>query len=99
MLNTLVPPALPLALSAFAARSLWSLRATGARSRASATRISVSPRAGGESAVFKVCHPAEGEDILQCQAMALEHIALADPALPVPRLIGARRRAPAAHHA
>ena len=43
--------------------------------------------AGGESFVFKVCHPAEGEDVLTCQALALEHIALADPGLPVPRLI------------
>ena len=36
--------------------------------------------------MFKLCNPAEGEDILRCQAEALEHIALADPELPIPRL-------------
>jgi 4-aminobutyrate aminotransferase-like enzyme/Ser/Thr protein kinase RdoA (MazF antagonist) len=44
----------------------------------------------GRSVVFKLCHPAEGEDVLLCHAEALEHIAAADPALPVPRLIRTR---------
>jgi 4-aminobutyrate aminotransferase-like enzyme len=89
MLNTLRPPALPLdVLQAFAERSygllgVWS-PLEGERDQNYRVLC-----AGGESATFKVCHPAEGEAILQCQAMALEHIARAEPALPVPRLIRA----------
>ena len=55
-----------------------------AGSRASATRTSASTADGG-SVVFKLCHPAEGDAILRCQAEALEHIAWPIP-LPVPRL-------------
>ncbi len=86
MLKTLRPPELPLeALSAFAVAAYgisgaWS-RLEGERDQN--FRIS---HAGGGSVVFKLCHPAEGDDVLHCQAEALEHIALADPALPVPRL-------------
>ncbi len=42
--------------------------------------------AEGVPFVFKLCHPAEGVEVLVCQAEALEHIARVDPALPVPRL-------------
>ena len=97
MLNTLRPPALPLdVLQAFAQRSyglsgVWS-PLEGERDQN--YRIL---GAGGESATFKVCHPAEGEAILECQAMALEHIAGSEPALPVPRLIRTRNDEVLAH--
>ena len=87
MLDTLVPPDLPeqalssFALGAYGLAGKWS-RLEGERDQN--FRVTA---ASGESFVFKVCHPAEGEDVLTCQALALEHIALADPALPVPRLI------------
>jgi 4-aminobutyrate aminotransferase-like enzyme/aminoglycoside phosphotransferase (APT) family kinase protein len=86
MLKTLRPPELPLdVLTRFASRAYgldgaWT-RLEGERDQ----NFRVTPAAGG-SAVFKLCHPAEGEGILLCQAEALEHIALADPGLPVPRL-------------
>ena len=40
--------------------------------------------------MFKLCHPGEGEEVIRCQAEALEHIAAVDPDLPVPRLIRTR---------
>lgn len=90
MLNTLRPPALPLdVLEAFAERSyglsgVWS-PLEGERDQNYRVR-----GPDGASVVFKVCHPAEGDAILRCQAAALEHITEAEPALPVPRLIRAR---------
>lgn len=42
--------------------------------------------ASGASWVFKVCNRHESPEIIQCQAEVLEHIALTDPSLPVPRL-------------
>ena len=87
MLKTLRPPELPLdALKRFAAKAYgldgaWT-RLEGERDQ----NFRIALGAHG-SVVFKLCHPAEGEDILLCQAQALEHIALADPALPVPRLV------------
>ena len=42
---------------------------------------------GGRSYVFKLCNPEEGDAIIACQALLLEHIARSDVALPVPRLI------------
>jgi 4-aminobutyrate aminotransferase-like enzyme/Ser/Thr protein kinase RdoA (MazF antagonist) len=86
MLKTLRPPDLPLdALAAFAATDYG---LTGAWTRLEGERdqnfrILI---ADGGSVVFKLCHPEEGDGILECQAAALEHIALADPDLPVPRL-------------
>jgi 4-aminobutyrate aminotransferase-like enzyme/aminoglycoside phosphotransferase (APT) family kinase protein len=44
----------------------------------------------GVSFVFKVCHPEEGNSVLSCQALALEHIAAVNPSVPVPRLIRSR---------
>jgi 4-aminobutyrate aminotransferase-like enzyme len=38
------------------------------------------------SFVIKVCNPAEGHSIVDCQLKALEHIADVDPELPVPRV-------------
>ena len=85
MIDTLRPPELPLdVLSAFAGRvygldGAWT-RLDGERDQN--FRVS----APGGSVVFKLCNPADGLDILRCQAEALKHVALADPALPVPRL-------------
>ena len=90
MLDTLRPPALPLdvlhafALSAYGLGGTWSAL-EGERDQN--YRILSSD---GQSAVFKVCQPAEGIAILQCQAEALEHIAEAEPSLLVPRLIRTR---------
>lgn len=90
MLDTLRPPALPLdvlqsfALEAYGVSGAWSAL-EGERDQN--FRIK---GADGRSVVFKVCHPAEGEPVLQCQAAALEHIAETDPSLPVPRLIRTR---------
>ncbi|MCX7351129.1 MAG: phosphotransferase, partial [Alphaproteobacteria bacterium] len=90
MLDTLRPPALPLdvlhafALSAYGLGGTWS-PLEGERDQN--YRILSSD---GQSAVFKVCQPAEGIAILQCQAEALEHIAEAEPSLLVPRLIRTR---------
>lgn len=90
MLDTLRPPALPLdvlqsfALEAYGLSGAWSAL-EGERDQN--FRIK---GADGRSAVFKVCHPAEGDPVLQCQAEALEHIAETDPSLPVPRLIRTR---------
>lgn len=41
----------------------------------------------GRSFVFKLCNPEEGDDVIACQAAALEHIARTDASLPVPRLV------------
>ena len=96
MLNTLRPPALPLdALQAFAERS-YGLSGVWSPLEGERDQNYRVLRAGGVSATFKVCHPAEGDAILQCQATALEHIAEADPALPVPRLIRTRNGEPLA---
>jgi 4-aminobutyrate aminotransferase-like enzyme/Ser/Thr protein kinase RdoA (MazF antagonist) len=87
MLDTLRPPAVDAeALKAFAAefyglQGIWT-PLEGERDRN--YRIAL---ADGRSVVFKLCHPAEGTDVLRCQSEALEHIAATDPALPVPRLI------------
>ena len=96
MLNTLRPPALPLdALHAFAERS-YGLSGVWSPLEGERDQNYRVLGAGGVSATFKVCHPAEGDAILQCQATALEHIAEADPALPVPRLIRTRNGEPLA---
>lgn len=42
--------------------------------------------AGGAAWVFKLCNANETPAIIRCQTDVLEHIALADPALPVPRV-------------
>lgn len=44
----------------------------------------------GGGFILKLCQPAEGVAIPECQAAALEHIAAVDPSLPVPRLVRAR---------
>ena len=87
MLTTLHPPALPeAAIIAFAAKAYgisgdWS-RLEGERDQN--FRVNMGSRG---SVVFKVCQPLEGDEVLQCQAEALEHIAMADPSMPVPRLV------------
>ena len=96
MLNTLRPPALPLdALQAFAERS-YGLSGVWSPLEGERDQNYRVLGAGGVSATFKVCHPAEGDAILECQATALEHIAEADPALPVPRLMRTRNGEPLA---
>jgi 4-aminobutyrate aminotransferase-like enzyme len=40
----------------------------------------------GAQWVFKACNPHEPVSVMECQALALEHVARTDPALPVPRL-------------
>ena len=90
MLDSLRPPALPLdllqafALRAYGLTGAWS-PLEGERDQ---NRRIASP--DGYSTVFKVCQPAEGDAILQCQAEALVHIAETEPSLPVPRLIRTR---------
>ncbi|WP_373505826.1 aminotransferase class III-fold pyridoxal phosphate-dependent enzyme [Aestuariivirga sp.] len=87
MLNTLVPPNLPEQVLALFARGTYGLAGNWSRLEGERDQNFRVTATTGESFVFKVCHPAEGEDVLTCQALALEHIALADPGLPVPRLI------------
>ena len=90
MLSTLIPPGLPLEVVAgFVERShgikgRWT-RLEGERDQN--FRIELGD---GTSITLKVCHPEEGEAILACQAEALEHIAVTDSALPVPRLLRSR---------
>ncbi len=91
MLKTLSPPDLPLdvlerfALAAYGLEGRWT-RLDGERDQN--FRVET---AKGARFVFKVCHPAEGLDVLTAQAEALEHIAATDPSLPVPRLLRSKR--------
>ncbi|MFN4142363.1 aminotransferase class III-fold pyridoxal phosphate-dependent enzyme [Aestuariivirga sp.] len=91
MLNTLRPPRLPasvlqaFATAAYGLEGRWT-PLEGERDQ------NFRVEGGAGSVVFKLCHPEEGEDVLLCQAEALEHIALADPSLPVPRLLRTRER-------
>jgi 4-aminobutyrate aminotransferase-like enzyme/Ser/Thr protein kinase RdoA (MazF antagonist) len=90
MLATLRPPSVELeALKAFAAEA-YGLAGDWTPLEGERDRNFRLSSAAGSSVVFKLCHPAEGEDVLICQAEALEHIAAADPALPVPRLLRTR---------
>lgn len=86
MLKTLRPPDLPLdVLGAFAARR-YGLAGAWTRLEGERDQNFRITAADGGSVVLKLCHPEEGDDILASQAAALEHIALADPGLPIPRL-------------
>ena len=86
MLDTLKPPGVPdeacqrLAADAYGLAGQWS-RIEGERDQNH--RVVADD---GTQWVFKLCNPDEGDDILACQAAALEHIAATDPVLPVPRL-------------
>ena len=86
MLDTLTPPRLPLEVVTSFAEEAYGI--AGAWTRLEGERDQnfrvAPPHAPG--VVFKICNPAEGEAVLSCQAEVLEHIALADPALPVPHL-------------
>jgi 4-aminobutyrate aminotransferase-like enzyme/aminoglycoside phosphotransferase (APT) family kinase protein len=90
MLDTLRPPALPLDVLQAFARDTYGLSGDWSALEGERDQNCRIVAADGSSAVFKVCHPAEGDAVLQCQAEALEHIADADPALPVPRLVRTR---------
>jgi 4-aminobutyrate aminotransferase-like enzyme/Ser/Thr protein kinase RdoA (MazF antagonist) len=90
MLATLRPPSVDSeALKAFAA-SVYGLVGAWNPLEGERDRNFRVVSATGASVVFKLCHPAEGDSVLLCQAEALEHIAAADPSLPVPRLIRTR---------
>ena len=85
-LTTMNPPKLPLGtLQEFAERDFG---LTGAWSALEGERDQNFRVRGADGVphVFKLCHPAEGAEVLHCQAEALEHIARVDPGLPVPRL-------------
>jgi Ser/Thr protein kinase RdoA (MazF antagonist) len=43
--------------------------------------------AGDDRLVLKVAHPADHRDVIDMQCCALEHVAAADPGLPVPRVV------------
>ena len=90
MLDSLRPPALPLDVIKAFASQVYGLGGTWSALEGERDQNSRVTAPDGHSAVFKVCQPAEGEAILQCQAEALEHIAESDPHLPVPRLIRTR---------
>ena len=86
MLNTFRPPEVALPALASFADVAYGLSGTWTRLEGERDQNFRILLADGSSVVFKLCHPAEGDEILRCQAEALEHIALADPGLPVPRL-------------
>lgn len=90
MLDTLRPPALPLDVLRAFAREFYGLGGTWSSLEGERDQNFRIMGADGASVVFKLCHPAEGDAVLQCQGLALEHIASADPSLPVPRLIRTR---------
>ncbi len=86
MLNTLRPPSHPLpALQKFAADTYG---LTGGWKPLDGERdqnFSVT-ESNGARWVFKLCNANEPPDAILCQADVLEHIAMTDPTLPVPRL-------------
>ncbi len=86
MISTLSPPDVPQLVLEDFARSVYGI--AGEWARLEGERDQNFRVTSGESGtwVFKVCHPDEGDDVLACQAEALEHIAKADETLPVPRL-------------
>ena len=87
MLETLRPPALPLAVLQAHAADAYGIAGNWTPlegERDLNYRIDGTARG---SAVFKLCNPDEGDDVLRAQGEALEHIALTDPTLPVPRLL------------
>ena len=96
MLDTLRPPALPLDILQPFAQERYGLSGAWSALEGERDQNYRIKAADGSSVVFKVCHPAEGDAVLQCQAAALEHIAEADPTLPVPRLIRTRDGLPLA---
>ena len=90
MLDTLRPPALPLDVLESFAREAYGLSGAWSALEGERDQNWRVRKADGGGAVFKVCHPAEGDAVLQCQAEALEHIAESVSALPVPRLMRTR---------
>lgn len=87
MHRTLSPPDLPLdVLQTFAART-YGISGSWTRLEGERDQNYRVETAAGRSVVFKICHPAEGDAVLHCQAEALEHIAGVAPDLPVPSLI------------
>ena len=87
MLKTLIPPDLPREVVADFAGKSHGIAGEWTQLEGERDQNFRVTRKDGTSIALKVCHPEEGEAILACQAAALEHIALTDPALPVPRLL------------
>ena len=86
MISTLSPPDVPHPVLAGFAKSAYGLAGDWARLEGERDQNFRVKASDGASWVFKVCHPDEGDAVLACQAEALEHIAIADESLPVPRL-------------
>jgi 4-aminobutyrate aminotransferase-like enzyme/tRNA A-37 threonylcarbamoyl transferase component Bud32 len=90
MIGTLEPPCLPEAVIRSFAAAVHGLCGDWVRLEGERDQNFRVVTPDGHGAVIKVCHPHEGDNVLMCQAEALEHVALADPSLPVPRLIRTR---------
>lgn len=85
-LMTLIPPAISekilqdFALNTYALSGRWT-KLEGERDQNH--RIVTDE---GVAWTLKVCNPHEPPEVIECQALALEHIARTDPGLPVPRV-------------
>jgi 4-aminobutyrate aminotransferase-like enzyme/aminoglycoside phosphotransferase (APT) family kinase protein len=86
MLKTLTPPSIPLDVIRTFAEQAYGIAGTWTRLEGERDQNYRIRPDGGACVVFKICNPAEGEAVLTCQAEVLEHIAHADPTLPVPHL-------------
>ena len=86
MPSTLSPPDLPQRVLAEFARETYGLQGRWSRLEGERDQNFRVMDENGTGWVFKLCHPDEGDTVLACQALALDHIAVADPALPIPRL-------------
>ena len=85
-LSSFTPPTVPPAVLGDFARTVYGLAGQWSRLEGERDQNFKVTGVDGKSWVFKVCHPAEGEAIMAAQADVLEHIALTDPSLPVPRV-------------
>jgi hydroxylysine kinase len=86
MISTLSPPEIPQRVLEEFANQTYGLAGDWSKLEGERDQNFRVTENGGSAWVFKVCHPDEGDAVLTCQAEALEHIAIADEELPVPRL-------------
>jgi 4-aminobutyrate aminotransferase-like enzyme/Ser/Thr protein kinase RdoA (MazF antagonist) len=86
MISTLSPPSIPQRVLEDFAQRAYGLTGQWSRLEGERDQNFRVKQTGGHTWVFKVCHPDEGDAVLACQAEALQHIAIADESLPVPRL-------------